>query len=81
MNARTLRPHDPDVSRSEILGQTERILASRHFRSAKSLERFLRHVVEKKLNGEENSLKEYSIDLHIDRHVALYRQVLESFAA
>ena len=36
MNARTLRPDDPDVSASDILGQTERILASRHFRSAKS---------------------------------------------
>src|SRR5262245_60704920 len=65
MNARTLRPDDPDVSASEILGQTQRILASRHFRSAKSLERFLRHVVEKKLNGQENSLKEYSIGLEV----------------
>src|SRR5262245_26669275 len=65
MNARTLRPDDPDVSTSEILGQTQRILASRHFRSAKSLERFLRHVVEKKLNGQENSLKEYSIGLEV----------------
>jgi hypothetical protein len=65
MNARTLRPDDPHVSASDILGQTERILASRHFRSAKSLERFLRHVVEKKLNGEENSLKEYSIGLEV----------------
>ena len=60
-----MRPADANISTSEILGQTERILASRHFRSAKSLERFLRHVVEKKLNGEENSLKEYSIGLEV----------------
>jgi len=47
MNPRELRPDDPNLSTSEILEQTERILANRHFRSAKSLERFLRHDVDK----------------------------------
>jgi len=72
MRSREFKPDDSAIPKNEILEQTERILASRHFRSAKSLERFLRHVVEKKLCGEENSLKEYSIGLDVFQRGANY---------
>jgi len=65
MNSREFKPDDSAIPQNEILEQMERILASRHLRSAKSLERFLRHVVQKKLSGGENFLKEYSIGLEV----------------
>lgn len=45
------------VSDEQVAEQMEKILASRHFRQAKSLEKFLRFVVNKKLAGGENELK------------------------
>lgn len=68
------KPDDSAIPQNEILVQIERILGSRHFRSAKSLERFLRHVVQKKLSGEENLLKEYSIGLEVFQRGANYDQ-------
>ena len=65
MNSREFKPDDAAIPQNEILEQMERVLASRHFCSAKSLERFLRHVVQKKLSGEENLVKEYSIGLEV----------------
>jgi hypothetical protein len=49
----------------QILEQMNRILASRHLRQARSLEKFLSYVVEKKLAGDENELKEYTIGLEV----------------
>lgn len=52
-------------SPAEIYAQTDRILESRHFRQAKSLEKFLRYVVSKKLAGDEQELKEFTIGLEV----------------
>lgn len=46
---------------SEILAWLQNILASPWCRDAPSARRFLQHVVQHKLDGEELSLKEYSI--------------------
>ena|GEM_PF-217191 len=55
----------PELSAEEIGRQVELILGSRHFRQAKSLEKFLRYAVAKKLAGAENELKEYTIGVEV----------------
>lgn len=50
---------------AEIRAQTERILASKHFRQAASLERFLRYIIEKSLAGASQELKEYVIGVEV----------------
>jgi hypothetical protein len=55
----------PDLSDAQIVAQTERILASKHFRQAASLARFLRYVVERKLAGAEEELKEYTLGVEV----------------
>jgi hypothetical protein len=53
------------ITPEQILEQMNRILASRHLRQARSLEKFLSYVVEKKLAGDEDELKEYTIGLEV----------------
>lgn len=55
----------PELSSAQIHRQMELILDSKHFRQAKSLERFLRYVVARKLAGAENELKEYTIGMEV----------------
>ena len=52
--------------------QMDLILDSKHFRQAKSLEKFLRYVVARKLEGAENELKEYTIGLEVFHRGADY---------
>lgn len=54
-----------EVEPETINQHLEFMLSSKHFRQAKSLEKFLRHVVAKKLAGEENELKEYTIGVEV----------------
>lgn len=54
----------------EVCAQIERILASKHFRQAFSLERLLRYVVEKTLAGAPYELKEYVIGVDVFRRGA-----------
>ncbi len=56
--------HQPATS-VQIQHQMEQILSSKQFRQAKSLERFLRYIVTKKLTGEEDYLKEYTIGVEV----------------
>jgi hypothetical protein len=53
------------ITPEQILEQMNRILASRHLRQARSLEKFLSYVIEKKLAGDEDELKEYTIGLEV----------------
>ncbi len=56
----------PDgLTPGEIRTQLERVLASETFQRAERLSRFLRHAVEQSLAGEEATLKEYAIGLHV----------------
>jgi len=55
----------PAITPEQILEQMNRILASRHLRQARSLEKFLSYVIEKKLAGDEDELKEYTIGLEV----------------
>lgn len=41
--------------------QLKRVLASKYFKSAKQLQRFLKYIVEKSIAGEEQTLKQYTI--------------------
>jgi serine/threonine-protein kinase len=50
---------------AEVREQLERILASETFQRAERLSRFLRHAVEQGLEGQEATLKEYAIGLHV----------------
>jgi hypothetical protein len=62
----------PELSAAQIQRQMELILESKHFCQAKSLERFLRYVVAKKLAGAEDELKEYTLGLEVCRRGADY---------
>jgi hypothetical protein len=64
-NADLFADRDARPTAEQIRAQTERILSSKHFRQAASLERFLRHVVEKTLAGAEQELKEYAIGVEV----------------
>ena len=56
----------PDgLAREEIQRQLEKVLASETFLRAERLSRFLRHAVEQGLAGQENTLREYAIGLHV----------------
>lgn len=61
-----------DIGPENIQRQTDLILESKHFRQAKSLEKFLRYVVAKSLAGEENDLKEYTIGMEVFQRGADY---------
>jgi hypothetical protein len=61
---------DPHLSDAQIVAQAERILASKHFKQAASLARFLRYVVERKLAGAEEELKEYTLGVEVFRRGA-----------
>lgn len=63
---------EQEFQKEEILRQLELILESRHFRQAKSLEKFLRYVTERKLAGSENELKEYTIGMEVFQRGAEY---------
>jgi TolB-like protein/Tfp pilus assembly protein PilF len=54
-----------DLTPVEIQEQLETVLASETFQRAERLSRFLRYVVEQSLAGQEKTLKEYSIGLHV----------------
>jgi serine/threonine-protein kinase len=54
-----------DLTPVEIQEQLERVLASETFQRAERLSRFLRHVVEQSLAGQQVTLKEYSIGVHV----------------
>ncbi len=60
-----LESNDKEISPEQIQQHLELILCSKHFRQARSLEKFLRHVVAKKLVGEEGELKEYTIGVEV----------------
>jgi hypothetical protein len=62
----------PEPSASQIKRQMETILDSDRFRQAKSLEKFLRYVVTRKLDGAENELKEYTIGMEVFHRGADY---------
>jgi TolB-like protein len=49
------------VARSEVKKELDRILSSKSFVRSPILSRFLRFIVEKTLDGEENQIKEYSV--------------------
>src|SRR5215510_11171388 len=53
------------IEPEKINQHLEMIVGSKHFRQAKSLEKFLRYVVAKKLAGEDCELKEYTIGLEV----------------
>ena len=55
--------HSP--TREEIETQLTSVLASRHFRQARSLEKFLTFVVNRSLAGETDRLKELSIGIEV----------------
>jgi adenylate cyclase len=54
-----------EIEPEKINQHLEMIVGSKHFRQAKSLEKFLRYVVAKKLAGEDCELKEYTIGLEV----------------
>jgi len=62
----------PELSPARVQQQMELILESKHFRQAKSLDKFLRYVVTRKLAGAENELKEFTIGLDVFRRGADY---------
>jgi hypothetical protein len=62
----------PEPSAAQIKRQMEMILGADRFRQAKSLEKFLRYVVARKLDGAENELKEYTIGLDVFQRGADY---------
>jgi hypothetical protein len=61
-----------EIGAERIDRQMTLVLASRHFRQAKSLDKFLRYVVAKSLAGEENELKELTIGLEVFHRGADY---------
>jgi hypothetical protein len=62
----------PELSAAQIRRQMGLILYSKHFRQAKSLEKFLRYVVDRKLDGAENELKEYTLGVEVFQRGADY---------
>lgn len=54
-----------EIPSEQITQQLERICASRHFRQAHSLEKFLRFAVSKMLAGATEELKEYSLGVEV----------------
>lgn len=60
-----LESNQNEISAEQIQQHLELIFCSKHFRQARSLEKFLRHVVAKKLIGHESELKEYSIGVEV----------------
>jgi hypothetical protein len=68
----------PEPSAAQIKRQMEIILDSNRFRQAKSLEKFLRYVVTRKLDGAENELKEYTIGLEVFRRGVDYDPRLDA---
>ncbi|HZF38258.1 MAG TPA: hypothetical protein VE715_05520, partial [Blastocatellia bacterium] len=61
-----------EIDAERINRQMELILDSKHFRQAKSLDKFLRYVVAKSLSGGENELKEFTIGLEVFHRGADY---------
>lgn len=58
-------PSAEEIRPEQIQRQIGLILESKHFRQAKSLEKFLRYAVAKSLAGEEGDLKEYTIGVEV----------------
>lgn len=58
MTLATLEPAQHNLTNETILAQMERVLASRHFRQTRTLDKFLRHAIAKTLAGLESELKE-----------------------
>ena len=54
-------PAESTISDKTVRLELERILASAQFASSPNLSKFIAYVVEAKLNGDEASLKAYSI--------------------
>ncbi|MFZ4793463.1 MAG: hypothetical protein ACOYLN_04960, partial [Blastocatellia bacterium] len=54
-----------EPSREQIERQLAQILASRHFRQARSLEKFLSFAVSSSLNGKTDNLKEISLGIEV----------------
>ncbi len=54
-----------DLPQAEIRAQLERILASQEFSQSGSLQRFLRYVVERTLEGQAEGLKEYNVGVEV----------------
>ncbi len=60
------------VSAEQWREEVERIVASPHFRSAPQLQNLLRYLVDRKLEGREEELKEYTVGLEVFRRGAGY---------
>lgn len=65
-------PPTLEINAERVNRQVELVLDSKHFRQARSLEKFLRYVVTKKLAGEESELKELTIGLEVFHRGADY---------
>lgn len=50
-----------DISRNAVKAQLEKILTSSNFATASQLSNFLRYVVEQTLNGQSDSIKQYTV--------------------
>jgi hypothetical protein len=55
----------PDLPKSEVLAELDRILESHHFRTSKKCSRFLRHIVEACLDGRVDCLKERTLGVDV----------------
>jgi serine/threonine-protein kinase len=66
VRAQTLLESLPDgLTEERVREQLTRILTSETFQRAERLSRFLRYTVEQSLAGQDTTLKEYSIGLHV----------------
>ena len=54
-----------EVGKHHVEQALQRILASRHFRQSARLQRFLRFVVEAKLEGRPDDIQEYAVGLEV----------------
>jgi hypothetical protein len=54
-----------DTEKAEILRQTERLLASRHFSGSKRYPALLRYVIQQTLDGHQETLKERTLGIEI----------------
>ena len=59
------KSYPSDLPQAEIRAQLERILASEEFSQSGSLQRFLRYVVERTLEGQAEGLKEYNVGVDV----------------
>ena len=59
------KPIPSDLPQAEIQAQLDKILSSEEFSQSESLQRFLRYVVERTLEGHGDELKEYNVGVDV----------------